>query len=214
MTKLIVAHSLDSNFYSTIGVVMRQMIVVLLFACRLIHGEVVSPDLPVFLDEVSKVCGDRWNITVDERNNIYIVSNEKALGKAPGYNYPTDEDHYALYFHFRIVDPSDAKAAEQAVSELKDLRKKADKVEHKNQMGHYLYTPKSAEEWALVLSIRRAEGKVADIPTHRFKSAYLAEQSSMDFFIPNKADKNAVQYKSDITKFYALLEKTGKYQGK
>ena len=189
---------------------MKPFAVILLLFCRLAYAESLNPDLPVLLDEISKICGDRWEVAVDSRTNISVRSKEKALGEAPGYNFGPGEDHYSLYFRFRIVEAFDANAANQARVELKELREKGDRIEHTNMMGQYNYTPRNADQWALVLSIRMAEAKVEDIPTHRYKSVFLSERYSMDFFAPNKTDQKAVQYKNDIVKLYALLEKVAR----
>jgi hypothetical protein len=58
-----------------------------------------------------------------------------------------------------------------------------------------------------LLAIKRAEGRVADLPTYRYKSANLAEQYSMAFFRPNKNDPKAIQYKADMTKMLEFLER-------
>ena len=188
---------------------MKTIALIILLSCQLMRAETLNHDLPVLLDQLSKICTNRWNVSLSDDNEIMLISKEKALGEMPGDNYGPGEEEYGLYFRFKVVDAFNAKEADQARIELKKLRERGDKIEHREGMGDYSYFPKNQEEWALVVLIRRAERKVADIPEYRFKSVFLSVESSNDYFIPNKANPKAVQYKKDIEMFFKLLEKTG-----
>jgi hypothetical protein len=188
---------------------MKFIPAIILITCQLAHGEAINPDLPVLLDKISTTCGDRWIIDIDDSNRIILSSKDKTLGKAEGYQFSGFEEEYTLYFRFKIVDPIDTKAAEQAKDELKKLREQGDKIEQRNIMGHYNYYPKNTEQWSLVLSIKRAERIVEDIPELRFKSVYLSVEYTMGFFVPNKDNYKAVIYKNDINNLYKLFERVG-----
>jgi hypothetical protein len=186
---------------------MKFIALIILLACQLARAQTVNPDLPVLLNEISQICSNRWDVNLSDGNHIFLVSKEKALGEMEGDNYGPGEDEYGLYFRFKVVDAFDAKKTDQAKTELKNLRARGDKIEHKSAMGHTSYFPKNQEDWALVISIRQAEEKVADIPEYRFKSVYLSVEVSNEYFVPNKSNPKALQYKNDIERFFKRLEK-------
>jgi hypothetical protein len=189
---------------------MKIIALIILFSCQLMRAQTnANHDLPVLLDEFSKIGTNRWNVSLNDDNEIALNSKEKALGEMAGDNFGSGEEEYTIYFRFKVVDAFDVKAADQAKIELKKLREQGDKIEHKNAMGYYSYFPKNQEEWALVILIRQAERKVEDIPEYRFRSVFLSVENSEDYFIPNKANPKAVQYKHDIEKFFKLLEQIG-----
>ncbi len=188
---------------------MKFATLIMLAGCQLTFGQARNGDLSLLQKEISKICGERWNFSMTDSNQISLASKEKALGEAPGYNFGPGEEEYTLYFRFKIVDPVDAKGADRAKLELRELRKQGNKIEHTELRGSYSYSPTNQEQRSLVELIRKAEAKVEDLPEYRFKSVYLSEEYSMDFFVPNKRDPKALQYKKDIDKLFMLLEKIG-----
>jgi hypothetical protein len=191
---------------------MKLIALLLLLSCQVMHAQMLNHDLPVLLDDFSKICTNRWDISLNNDNQIILRSKEKALGEMDGDNWGPGEGEYTLYFRFKVVKAIDAKEANEAKIELKKLREQGNKIEHKSMMGHVNYFPTNQEEWALVVLIRQAETKVQDIPEYRFKSVYLSNESSVENFFPNKTNSKAVQYKTDIENFFRLLEKTGSQQ--
>lgn len=152
------------------------------------------------------ICSQRWKISVSENGIISIQSSEPVLGEANGYNFPPGEERYDLIFRFRVVSRlSEMEIAERKVR-LKDLRKLGADIHQKQSMGRYEYWPKNKDEFILLAKIRHAERMVKDIPSRKHGEIYLAEEYNMDFFVPNKNDKKAIQYKIDIEQFMALLE--------
>jgi len=186
---------------------MKIITLIIILACQIVRGDTENADLAVLLTQISKICGDRWDIDLDDENRIDLESKETSLGEAAGYNFRGGEDQYILRICFKIVEAMDAKAISEARSELKNLREKGHTIKHDHPMEHYRYTPVSEDQWALVVLIRKAERKVKDIPEYRFKSVCLSEEYSMKFFIPNKKDSKAVQYKRDMDGLYKLLRK-------
>ena len=163
-------------------------------------------DLAKLLSKWAEICGPRWDIHV-EADRVCLYSKESVLGSAPGYNFGPGEQNYRLQFRFKVVNRLDGRMASQRHRDLELLRKAGDTIEHRESMGYFWYSPKGEKEWELVLQIKRAEARVAEIPDVKFQSAYLATEYSMDFFEPNKTNEKAIQYKKDIQRIYALLER-------
>jgi hypothetical protein len=170
-----------------------------------VPGTSVS-DLAKLLAMWAEICESRWDIHV-EADRVCLYSKGTVLGSAPGYNFGPGEENYRLQFRFKVVNTLDGRMASQRRRELELLRKLGNTIEHHEAMGYYRYSPKGEKEWDIVLQIKRAEARVAEIPDIKFRSAYLATEYSMDFFQPNKTNERAIQYKKDIEKIYALLER-------
>jgi hypothetical protein len=91
---------------------------------------------------------------------------------------------------------------------MDDLREKAKAIGHTRTKVTVRYEPHGQDQWALVLRVRKAEEKVRDIPEYRYESVWLSEDDySMKFFIPNKQNSKALQYKQDIDGIFKLLTK-------
>ena len=164
-------------------------------------------DLAKLLAAWADICGDRWEIAIDDPPRVCLYSKGTVLGSAPGYNFGPGEHDYRLQFRFKVVNGLDRKIASQRRDNLQRLRNEGNQIDHHEAMGYFWYQPKGEKEWDLVLQIRRAEAQVAEIPNLKYRSVYLAEEYSMSFFQPNRANERAMQYKRDIERFNALLEK-------
>ncbi|MBN1910912.1 MAG: hypothetical protein JW818_14295 [Pirellulales bacterium] len=188
---------------------MKYAVLVLLLMCPSAWAEEILPELPDFLEKVSEICGDRWEVSVRSTDNMILLNSKKeALGQAAGYSFGPGEDNYTLHVRFKIVEPVTTSQAAGLRRQLAELREKAKAIKHTAAKGYIWYKPRRRDEWALVLKIQKTEQKVNDIPEYRYKSVYLSEDYSMSFFIPNKLSKISLQYKSDIERLYRLFEKT------
>jgi len=186
---------------------MKYVILILFILSQHALAEEINPDLPLLLNEMSAICGDRWSISVGDDDTVYLNSKEMVLGEANGYGFPPGEQLYTLHFRFKWVVGVSNPQAIQLRQQLEDLRKQAEAIKHTKTKGYYSYEPHGLDQWALVLKTKKAEEKVEDIPEYQFKSVHLSEDYSMKFFVPNERDKKSLQYKSDIDRLYQLLKK-------
>jgi hypothetical protein len=161
-------------------------------------------DLAKLLAAWSDVCGDRWTITI-ESDHVDLYATEGALGEVSDYNEGPGIEKWRLHFRFKVVEGLDKNATRQRQVDLERLRKEGESINHEEQMGHFLYYPKGEKEWDLVVRIRNAEAKVADIPRRKFRSVYLSEEHTMKTFQASERDKKALQYEKDIANIYKLL---------
>lgn len=170
--------------------------------------EEINPDIAVLLDKISAICADRWTIGIGEHNMIHIESDEKVLGSIVASGYSGADEEYILVFHFKIVNKVTPQQASDRLRRMDDLREKAKAIGHTRTKVTVRYEPHGQDQWALVLRVRKAEEKVRDIPEYRYESVWLSEDDySMKFFIPNKQNSKALQYKQDIDGIFKLLTK-------
>jgi hypothetical protein len=169
-------------------------------------SEGINPDIPILLDKMSEICADRWTIGFGENNTICLESNQKVLGVIAGYSYDGTEQEHSLDTSFKIVDKVTPGQVSRLVKNRDDLREQGKAIKQEQMKGHVRYKPEGSAEEALVLKIREVEGKVGDFPEFRYKSIYLSVPDTMSFFVPNKQNNIAVQYKKDIDSLYDLFE--------
>ncbi len=184
---------------------MKYILILLLFHHLTLASEINS-DVPDFLEKVTKITKDRWEITIDREGLILIRTKENVAGQISGNFSVRIRDKYSLEFKFKVVDKPTEKEIDQKINELKDLRKKATKMKHLFNKGYYRYSPEEKEEWALVLKIKQLEREIRSIPEYSYKSVYFSNEDPW-WFSPNKKDAKALQYSKDIEEIYKLLKK-------